>query len=143
MGATSTVLERSILMDVRPLCHVDENDTGFDEQLIPIINGQMMMAHQFGIGHNGFFITGTGETWKQWLGDNGDKLLAVKTWLGYTTRMLFDPPTGGEKDALQRQIDKFEWMLCCKSEREGYVKEYVPESTSYYDSLAEATADED
>lgn len=143
MGATSTVLDRSILMDVRPLCHVDENDTGFDEQLIPIINGQMMMAHQFGIGHNGFFITGTAETWRHWLGDNGDKLLAVKTWLGYTTRMLFDPPTGAMKDVLQHQIDKFETMLCYKSEREGYIKEYVPEKAYYYESIAEATADED
>lgn len=143
MAEAKEVLDTSILVGVRPLCHVDEDDDGFDEQLIPIINGQMMMAHQFGIGYNGFFITGTGETWRQWLGDNGDKLLAVKPWLGYSTRMLFDPPSGGEKDVIQRQIDKFEWMLCSKSETEGYVKEYVPNKAAYYDGIAEATADED
>lgn len=143
MNATE-MLSGSILVGVRPLCNVDENDESFDLQLIPYINGQIMMAHQFGIGYNGFIVSGTGETWKDWLGDDGHKVSAAITWLGLTVRQLFDPPTGGEKDTIQRTVDKMEYMLRDKSEREGLVQQYAPESSWYYeDRIAPETADED
>lgn len=138
------MLSGPILVGVRPLCNVDENDDSFDQQLIPYINGQIMMAHQFGIGYNGFIVTGTGETWRDWLGDDGYKISAAITWLGLTVRQLFDPPTGGEKETIERTVDKMEWMLRSKSESEGLVQQYVPEHASFYEErIAEATADED
>ena len=44
MSEVQTV-ENSILVSVRSMCNVDEEDTGFDQQLIPLINSQMMIAH--------------------------------------------------------------------------------------------------
>ena len=137
------MLNNSILVGVRPLCNVDEDDDSFDKQLIPLINGQLMMARQFGIGYNGFIVSGTGETWRDWLGDDGDKLAAATTWLGLSVREIFDPPTGGEKDTIERTIAKQEWMLRSKSELDGYVTKYVPEQASFYERIAEATVDED
>ena len=137
-------LDHSILIDTRIACNVDENDDGFDFKLIPLINSQIMMAHEFGVGYNGFRINGLSQTWRDLLGDLGGDLEAIKTWLGYTVLLLFDPPDNGSVlKAIQDQIQKMEWMLCNKSCLNGYVKEYVPQRTVFYDRIAEATVDED
>ncbi len=143
-----SLLDDSILVNVRTACNVDERDDGFDEKLIPLINSQMMMAHEFGVGYEGFRINDVGATWRDWLGDTGVELSAIQTWLGYSVLLLFDPPdTAAVLSAYQAQIQKFEWMLCNKSCLEGNVKEYVPAQAGFYDRMAEriaeATADED
>lgn len=124
----------SILADVRSACNLEENDDSFDRQLIPLINSQIMMAHQFGVGTSGFSITDDGSTWADWLGDPGQDLLAIKTWLGFSVLLMFDPPDNGTVlKAYQDQIAKMEWMLREKTEEKGYVKEYVPEKADFYD----------
>lgn len=137
-------LDSSILTDVRVACNVDENDTGFDIKLIPLINTQMAMAYEFGVGYRGFMITGTNETWRDWLGDNGADLISASTWLGYSVLMLFDPPDNSTlASSYKEQIQKMEWLLNERSRREGHVMEYVPDKASFYERLAEATVDED
>ena len=86
-------LDKSILQEVRVACNVDENDTGFDLQLIPLINTQLMLAHQqLGIGPESYSITGVNETWGDWLGEPGASLVGIKTWVGYSVLLMFDPP---------------------------------------------------
>lgn len=127
-------LDSSILVDVRPANDVDENDNGFDTKLIPLINAQIMMAHQFGIGYDGFVVTGSQQTWRDWLGDNGSKLQAAKTWLSYSVKLLFNPPENATVLKMYRElIEKQEWMLCSKSEIDGYVFEYAPVQPSFDD----------
>ena len=124
----------SILADVRSACNLETTDTAFDAQLIPLINGQLMMAHQFGIGPSGYVISDASATWNDWLGTPGDDLAAIKTWLGYSVLLLFDPPDNSTVlKAYQDQILKIEWMLREKSEEKGYVKTYVPEKASFYE----------
>ena len=127
MSEIQTV-ENSILVSVRPMCNVDEEDTGFDQQLIPLINSQMMDAHhQLGIGINGFNITGESETWSDWLGEGESKLAAIKTWLGYNVLLLFDPPDNGTVlKAIQETLAKTEWMLESKSRLEGHARTIYP-----------------
>ena len=123
-----------ILADVRTACNLEANDTSFDQQLIQLTNTQIMMAHQFGIGATGFMIHGDGETWRDWLGNSADNLAAIKTWLGYSVLLLFDPPDNSTVSASYKdQIAKIEWMLKEKSEEKGYVKNYVPEKASFYE----------
>lgn len=127
-------MTNSILADVKAACSVAEDDDGFDAQLIPLINSQLMVAHQFGVGTNGFQVKGMNETWQDLLGDAGEKLAAMKTWLGYSVLLLFDPPDNGTVlKSYQDQILKFEWMLCSKSRLEGHVKTYVPEHADFYE----------
>lgn len=127
MSEVQTV-ENSILVSVRSMCNVDEEDMGFDNQLIPLINTQMMIAnHQLGVGINGFNITGDSETWSDWLGEGEAKLAAVKTWLGYSVLLLFDPPDNGTVlRAIQDTLAKTEWMLESKSRLEGHAKTIYP-----------------
>lgn len=128
MSEVQTGVENSILISVRPMCNVDEEDTGFDKQLIPLINSQMMVAHhQLGVGINGFNITGPNETWSDWLGEGEAKLAAAKTWLGYSVLLLFDPPDNGTVlKAIQETIAKMEWMLVSKSQLEGHARNLYP-----------------
>ena len=134
-GTTETPAEEetpevtnSILVSVRSMCNVDEEDNGFDNQLIPMINSQMMIAHhQLGVGINGFNITGTTETWSEWLGVGESKLAAIKTWLGYSVLLLFDPPDNGTVlKAIQETLQKTEWMLASKSRLEGHAQTIYP-----------------
>lgn len=153
------MLTDSILETVRSLCNVEEDDSGFDNQLIPLINGQIMMAHEFGIGYAGFIVHDERETWQDLLGPHADLLNAMQLWLGYSVLLLFDPPDNGTVlKSYQDQILKMEWMLCNKSCLEGAVVEYVPDKAKfyytlgenpgrsgvvYYDRISESTVDED
>lgn len=138
------MLTNSILATVRAMCSVEENDPGFDKQLIPLINGQIMMAHQFGIGYAGFIVTDERQTWQELLGEKADLLDAIKIWLGYSVLLLFDPPDNGTVlKSYQDQILKMEWMLRSVSELSGAVKDYVPEKKLFYERIAERTVDED
>lgn len=127
-GTANNLGDPSILRSVRVLCNVDENDNGFDTQLIPFINAQMMIAHhEIGIGVNGFNITGISETWTEWLGEGESKLAAAKTWLGLSVKQLFDPPDNATMaKTLQETVDKAAWMLASKSKLEGYSKAIYP-----------------
>ena len=125
----------SILADVRSACNLEVNDDSFDRQLIPLINANIMMAHQFGVGPSAFAISDVNATWADWLGEHGSDLMAVKTWLGFKTLLAFDPPDNSTVfKSYQDQIDKMEWMLREKVEEKGYVKDYVPEKASFYES---------
>lgn len=128
MSETPNTINSSILASVRPMCNVESDDPGFDEKLIPLINSQIMIAHhELGVGINGFNITGDTETWSDWLGTGETKLSAVKTWLGYTVLLLFDPPDNGTVlKSMQEQIDKIAWMLASKSRLEGHAKTIYP-----------------
>ena len=128
MSENTNTINSSILKSVRPMCNVESDDPGFDEKLIPLINSQIMVAHhELGIGVNGFNITGDTETWADWLSTGEAKLSAVKTWLGYTVLLLFDPPDNGTVlKSMQEQIDKIAWMLASKSKLEGHAKTIYP-----------------
>ena len=134
MSVEELTTTNSILADVRSACNLERNDTSFDNQLIPLINTQMMMAHQFGVGLSGYNITDASGVWSDWLGEHGDDLSAIKTWLGYSVLLAFDPPDNGTVlKSYQDQIQKIEWMLREKTEEKGYVKTYVPEKASFYE----------
>lgn len=128
MSENTNTINSSILASVRPMCNVESDDAGFDEKLIPLINSQIMVAHhELGIGVNGFNITGDTETWADWLSTGEAKLSAVKTWLGYSVLLLFDPPDNGTVlKSMQEQIDKIAWMLASKSKLEGHAKTIYP-----------------
>lgn len=132
------MLTNSILVNVRAMCNVEEDDQGFDKQLIPLINGQIMMAHQFGIGYAGFIVHNEKETFDDLLGRNSELLNAFKIWLGYSVLLLFDPPDNGTVlKSYQDQILKMEWMLCNMSCLEGHVTEYVPSKSKFYEHIGE------
>ena len=127
-------MQESILESVRSACDLERTDNSFDNQILPLINTQIMMAHQFGVGYDGFSVHTRGETYGDWLGENGQSLLSIKTWLGYQVKLIFDPPDNAAVlKSYQDQIGKIEWMLKEKVEERKFVREYVPEKASFYE----------
>ncbi len=137
MANPETMLEESILLDIRAACNLEQTDSDFDSQILPLLNSQIMMAHQFGVGENGFLVNDTSETWGDLLGADGHKLAAIRTWLGLSVKLLFDPPDNASVlKSYQDQIAKMEWMLCSKSEEEKIVKQFVTlDQAKIYDEL--------
>jgi hypothetical protein len=96
---------------------IEENDTHFDTDIILNINSVLMSLNQLGVGpETCFVITSKEQTWANFLGDRKD-LEAVKSYIYLKVRLIFDPPsTGFLLDAMQRQINEFEWRLNIQAE---------------------------
>ena len=98
----------SILTSIKKLLGISEDYTHFDTD----INSVFMVLRQLGVGpKEGFKITGSTETWDQFIGDS-NLLELVKSYTYLKVKLLFDPPLGSAViEAVNRQISEFEWRL--------------------------------
>lgn len=84
----------------------------FNNELINDINTVIMELQQIGVGSSDSFILVDGtETWTDYLGDDTKLLGFIPTLVSLKTRMLFDPPSGGLADEINKQIDRLEWRV--------------------------------
>lgn len=102
-------MEGSILNTIKKLLGVDESYTYWDQDLIIYINMALNVLYQLGVGHP-FSISSAEQTWSDYLTDMS-KLEMIKSYIYMKVRMIFDPPTGALKDALQEQIKELEWRI--------------------------------
>lgn len=115
--ANQTVNMDSILESVKyNIGRYALDDDNFDADLIMDINTVLMTLWQIGIGTKLFSITGSSETWDDFLGEDfsPDKvnLEGVKTYTALSTRMLFDPPTNPSvSQVITDKISELEWRL--------------------------------
>lgn len=105
----------SILGSVRKLIggmEVNEGEGPFDKDLIIHINSVFDIVNQLGVGpKESYSITGYTETWNDFWGD-AKVINMVESYMYLKTRLLFDPPsTGVLHEAMERQIQEFEWRL--------------------------------
>lgn len=89
-----------------------ESDTEFDAQLILYINTALSILNQLGIGDSsGFVITGSTETWTDFLG-NMDDIEMAKSYVGIHVRLSWDPPSSSYVlNSLKDQLKEIEWRL--------------------------------
>lgn len=102
----------SILDSIKKLLGPTETYTYFDPDIILHINTVFAVLNQLGVGpQNGFMITGSSETWSDYLSDA--KLLElVKTYVYLKVKLIFDPPLGSSAmDAVKSLIDEMEWRI--------------------------------
>lgn len=92
---------------------IDPSVTVFDANLIIHINSVFFILNQFGVGDDRYFrITGPNETWQDFLGDKIDEIELIKSYMCLKVKLLFDPPsTGVLHEAMERQINEFEWRI--------------------------------
>lgn len=102
----------SILQSIKKLLGIDETYTHFDQDIIMHINSVFFVLNQLGIGpEEGYFITDEYNTWNEFVYDPG-KVELVKSYIYLKVKLLFDPPASGSVlDAINRQINEFEWRL--------------------------------
>lgn len=112
------VHDESILMSIKKLLNVEEDDPAFDIDIGMLINSQFMTLQQLGIGPaEGFSVHDADTTWSDF---SDDKTLidAVKEFIYLKVRMIFDPPASSVvADAYNSRIHEVEWRLNIQAER--------------------------
>lgn len=109
----------SILLTIKKMLGIAEEYHAFDIDLVVNINSVFLTLNQLGVGpESPYHIGGEEETWNDFLAGDRENLDAASTYTYLKTRLLFDPPTNSFLvDAIQKQIDEFEWRLKFQAER--------------------------
>lgn len=105
-------MEESILTSIKGLLGPDSDYDVYDQDIIIFINGAISTLTQLGVGPSeGFRITGTSETWDDFLGDSQD-LDSVKSYIYMKVRLIFDPPANSFLvSSYQKECEELEWRL--------------------------------
>ena len=112
------VHDESILMSIKKLLNIEENDPAFDTDIGMLINNEFMTLQQLGIGpEEGFSVHDADVSWAAF---STDKTLidTVKAFIYLKVRMIFDPPASSVvADACNSRIHELEWRLNIQAER--------------------------
>ena len=104
-------MDDSILISIKKLLGVAENNKSFDTDIIIHINSILMVLAQEGVLAEGSLITDNSEVWGDFLEDQTN-LEAIKTLVYLRVRLLFDPPSNSFViNSMNEQIKEFEWRL--------------------------------
>lgn len=106
-------MDTSILNSIKKLLGLDPDYTPFDTDIIIHINTVLRILNQVGVGSTTFRLTGSSETWDEFLtGTDDANLDDVITFVYLRVRMLFDPPSSGiANEAIKQTIDELTWRL--------------------------------
>lgn len=115
----------SILDSVKSYCGILSDDESFDSDIIMSINAIMFVLNQLGVGPSEVFVVeDSSQTWSDFLGDN--PVGGIREYVNMRVRMLFDPPQSGQvKQALDDQIDEFEWRILAEVDKKDYAAREV------------------
>lgn len=102
----------SILISIKKLLGISADYKHFDDDIIMHINSVFLTLSQIGIGPpEGYMIHDEYAVWSDFLGED-PRLEAVKSYMYYKVRLLFDPPTASAvMESANRIINEFEWRL--------------------------------
>lgn len=111
----------SILDSIKAQLGLEPDYDAFDNEIVIHVNSVFLILNQLGVGPAyPFYITGRTETWDEFFGDN-IPILLVKSYMYLKVKILFDPPNSGVlHEALERQIEEFEWRLNVQAETPAY-----------------------
>lgn len=104
-------METTILGEIRKLIGI-EDDTQFDDEIIPLINSEFSTIAMIGIGpSDGFSIESGNETWSDFC-SNGVAVRLCKEYIALKVGIVFDPPQNSfVNDTKLKRIAELEWRL--------------------------------
>lgn len=110
-------MDHSILEDIKTLIGPDIDDD-FDTDLIIHINTVLGILNQVGVGPaDGFAITGSQETWEQFIG-NSLLLHEARSFVYLKVRLMFDPPSSAAAiENMQKLCDELIWRIQVKADK--------------------------
>ncbi len=113
-------METSILTSTKKILGIASDYAAFDFDVITHINSALSTLTQLGIGPiEGFAIEDATAEWEDFFADD-PRYNSIKSYVFLKVKMLFDPPTTSYLiDAMQNQIQEFEWRL--NAEREDAI----------------------
>ena len=110
-------MDDSILNSIKKLLGIASDYDAFDADVVLLINSALMALSQIGVGQIGFTISGTDETWSDFLSSRDD-FEAAKNYVYLSTRLVFDPPSNGSViGSYEKLKEELEWRLKVRSER--------------------------
>ena len=104
-------MEDSILLSVKKVLLIADEDTGFDDQIIIYVNSVFDILTQLGVGpKEGYAISGNTEVWSDYLQDN--KLLnMVKSYVPMKVKLMFDNGNGTVNNAISEIVAEKEFRI--------------------------------
>ena len=107
----------SIFLTVKNGCDVEPDDTAFDTKLLMYINSYLQVLWLQGVGMSGFRVTGSTQTWGDFLGSNIEHLQMAYAYICDKVRLAFDPPQSSALyNAIKEQADELGYYLRVESD---------------------------
>lgn len=105
-------MDESILLTIKKMLGLGDDYDAFDQDVIVYINSALMVANQLGVGpDSGFRITGSSETWGDYLGERTN-LESIKELIAKYVQLSFDPPSNSfVTSSMENRIKELEWRL--------------------------------
>ena len=106
-------MEESVLLSVKKMLGIHQDDNSFDIDIILHINSVISILMDLGINEvENQLVEDEAKTWSELLGGRND-INYVKTYIYQKVRLMFDPPTSAAAiEAMQRSISELEWRIC-------------------------------
>lgn len=115
----------SILDSVKEIIGIPTDVTDFDAQLILHTNAILNTTVQIGVGKSGFKITGSSETWSDFLADEKIDTEWVREYVPLRVWVIFDANaiTSGTMQAIKDEIKELETRFYYEKENWNYDQE--------------------
>lgn len=102
----------SILDTIKMMIGYEPDYTPFDTELIELINSSIRKLNQLGVGKSKFSITGSTETWQDFLGESCDLFVDAKTYIFMNVKLLHDPPSNSFiVNIYKEELKELEWRM--------------------------------
>jgi hypothetical protein len=86
-------MDESILNSIRRMLGPTAEDEHFDAEIIPLINKEFWKLRDIGVGPDKTFsIEDSTSVWSDFM-ENIELFEAIKTFIYYGVKLIFDPPT--------------------------------------------------
>ena len=101
----------SILDSTKKLLSIPLESDYFDHDVLTYINSAFSTLKQLGAKiPSDFYVSDSTSNWDD-IGGNPDVIPHIRSYVYLKVRMIFDPPTGGVKEAYDNQIKELEWRI--------------------------------
>lgn len=102
----------SILISIKKLLGITEEDTSFDTDIVIHINSVFSELTQIGFGpKEGYFITGKDNLWSEVIQDK-KTLEMIKTYIYLKVKIIFDPPLSSSTlETYKQEVQRYEWRI--------------------------------
>ena len=101
----------SILDSTKKLLSIPLESDYFDHDVLTYINSAFSTLKQLGAKiPSDFYVSDSTSTWDD-IGGDPDVIPHIRSYVYLKVRMIFDPPTGGVKEAYDNQIKELEWRI--------------------------------
>ena len=110
--------ELTILESIKKHVGIVPDYDAFDDQLLMDINAAFATLHQLGAGPEEGFLVEKDTDWDEYI--STERLNFIKSYVFMKVRVMFDPPSSSfALDALNKQIEEYEWRITSEIECYG------------------------